>query len=203
MLSIGLSPFIVDNYTSRDKAVSARPSTKKMAYIPHNPIKIDGDTNFSDTAILEGWSGDGSSDFPFIIEGLEIDQGGAAGHCISISSTRVNFTIRNCNLTGASIDPGSGVYLSNVTYGKITDNIFSTNYNGILLFNSSANTITNNIAFDSGYSGVGLQESTFNILYNNTCSDGSLGIFLQISSMNNTLTDNKCTIIAISMLVLV
>jgi len=86
----------------------------------HGPIVIDGDANFTDTASYEGWIGDGSSGNPFIINGLDIDLGGVIGYCIKISNTRVNFTISNCNLTG-TLYPGSGIYLENVTYGKISE----------------------------------------------------------------------------------
>ncbi|MHA2302672.1 MAG: hypothetical protein ACXACD_17130, partial [Candidatus Thorarchaeota archaeon] len=87
---------------------------------PHSNITIDGDANFSATALLEGWPGDGSPENPYIIDGLDIDLGGGVGHCISISNTRVNFTISNCTLTGAILywapesmdfgtDEGSGI----------------------------------------------------------------------------------------------
>ncbi|MHA3964705.1 MAG: hypothetical protein AM325_014335, partial [Candidatus Thorarchaeota archaeon SMTZ1-45] len=71
--------------------------------IEYGFITIDGDTNFSDTALVEGWEGDGSPGNPFIIDGLHIDLGVEFGHCIMISNTRVSFTISNCNLTGANV----------------------------------------------------------------------------------------------------
>ncbi|MHA2360169.1 MAG: hypothetical protein ACXAB5_07835, partial [Candidatus Thorarchaeota archaeon] len=61
---------------------------------PHGTIVIDGDANFTATALLEGWPGNGSPEDPFIIDGLEIDRGGEVGHCISIINTRVSFIIR-------------------------------------------------------------------------------------------------------------
>jgi len=102
-----------------------------IAGTPHAPIFIDGDANFSDTASAEGWSGNGSEGDPYIIDGLTIDRGGSAGDCISISNTRVNFTISNCNLTGASVNPGAGIYLDNVTHGEITGNLIHNNFNNI------------------------------------------------------------------------
>ena len=53
----------------------------QVAGIPHAPIVIDGDTNFSITAANEEWLGDGTSGNPYIIEGLDIDIGGGAGPC--------------------------------------------------------------------------------------------------------------------------
>ena len=72
-----------------------------LAGTPHAPIAIDGDANFTDTALLEGWHGDGSPENPFIIDRLDIDLGGNNGSCISITNTQVSFIISNCNLTGA------------------------------------------------------------------------------------------------------
>ena len=87
----------------------------------HNPyqlarIAIDGDANFSDTALLEGWPGDGSPENPFIIDGLDIDVSPdhddcpcvSMGNCITIRNTRVDFNIRNCNVTRASYWEGGG-----------------------------------------------------------------------------------------------
>jgi len=73
-----------------------------IAYTPHDPIAIDGDGNFTDTALAEGWAGDGSSQNPYIIEGLEI-KGPDSWACISIANTIMNFTIQDCNLTGSLV----------------------------------------------------------------------------------------------------
>ncbi|MHA1958903.1 MAG: hypothetical protein ACW99U_01650 [Candidatus Thorarchaeota archaeon] len=62
---------------------------------PEGAITIVGDANFHDTALLEGWPGDGSPENPYIIDGLDINLGGGEGHGISISHTRVSFIIRN------------------------------------------------------------------------------------------------------------
>ena len=92
-----------------------------------NPIEILNDSDFMAKALEEGWIGDGSSVSPFVIDGLNITRGEFYGHCISISNTRANFTISNCNLTSASVNPGSGIYLNNVTYGEIVENNFDNN----------------------------------------------------------------------------
>ncbi|MFX1262735.1 MAG: hypothetical protein ACFFAZ_11650, partial [Promethearchaeota archaeon] len=92
---------------------------------PHGPIAIDGDANFSDMALLEGWPGDGSPENPYIIDGLNIDLDGRRGSCISVSNTRVCFITSNCNLTGAYQNymdwiqsQGAGINLENVTGGE-------------------------------------------------------------------------------------
>ena len=125
------------------KAVS-EPEKRGMllAGTSHGPIAIDGDANFSDTALLEGWPGDGSPENPFIIDGLDIDLGGSAGQCISINNTRVSFSIRNCNLTGTGRELGAGISLENVTNGELLNNTCTSNRWGIRLGNSDFNNLT-------------------------------------------------------------
>ncbi|MHA2071247.1 MAG: hypothetical protein ACW985_05620, partial [Candidatus Thorarchaeota archaeon] len=85
-----------------------------IAAVPHDPIVIIGDANFSDTASAEGWSGDGSLGSPYIIENLEIILGPSPTAAISITDTRVHFIIRECYLTGPLATPSYGVHLENV-----------------------------------------------------------------------------------------
>jgi parallel beta-helix repeat protein len=59
-------------------------------YIMHDPIIIDSNDDFD----TQGWPGDGTFQFPYIIEGLEI----TGIICIDISFTTVNFEIRDCFL---------------------------------------------------------------------------------------------------------
>ncbi|MHA2002970.1 MAG: right-handed parallel beta-helix repeat-containing protein [Candidatus Thorarchaeota archaeon] len=141
-------------------------------------IAIDGDANFADTALREGWPGDGSPENPYIIESLDIDMGGAVGHCISIRNTRVNFTISNCNLTGTGPDflyPGAGIRLENVINGELFNNNCNTNHVGILLIDSHSNTVFNNICYNNSY-GIRVEESHSNTVVNNTCN-GNIVIF--------------------------
>jgi parallel beta-helix repeat protein len=132
------------------EGIAAQPSTvvsdterrgMHVAGTPHGHITINGDANFSDTALLEGWPGDGSPENPFIIDGLDIDLGGAVGDCISISNTQVSFTISNCTLTDADAYLGAGIYLENVTNGELVNNTCSSNRVGIYLRDSTYNTV--------------------------------------------------------------
>jgi parallel beta-helix repeat protein len=168
---------------------------------PHGNITIDGDANFSDTALLEGWPGDGSHEDPFIIDGLDIDLGGGVGHCIGISNTRVNFTISNCTLTGAILywapesmdfgtDEGSGILLNNVTNGELVDNNCNNNTKGIYLYRSDFNTVANNTCSNNG-AGIHLRGGYSNTIANNTCSNNGAGIFLW-GSDSNTIANNTC-----------
>jgi parallel beta-helix repeat protein len=163
---------------------------------PHAAIAIDGDTNFLTTALLEGWPGDGSPENPYIIDGLEIDYGGADGHCISIRNTRVSFTISNCNLTGARYIPftsaGAGIFLDNVTNGELVNNICINNgYSGIYLGNSDSTTVVNNTCTSNAVYGIWFSNSN-STMSDNTCNNnGKEGIRLSDSD-SSTVTNNTC-----------
>jgi parallel beta-helix repeat protein len=163
---------------------------------PHAPIMINGDANFSATALLGGWSGDGSPENPYIIDGLGIDlwDADAGMCCIVIENTRVSFTISNCNLTGAHCfsfgQGGDGIYLGNVTNGELVDNIIDNNHKGILLVGSDYNTVANNTC-SSNDDGIALSGSHSNTVANNTCSSNDYGIALY-ESHSNTVSDNTC-----------
>ncbi len=162
-------------------------------------IAIDGDANFSDTALLEGWPGDGSPENPFIIDGLNIDSGGAIGHGISIINTRVNFIIRNCNLTGFWSTHGhtmclnaAGIYMENVTNGELVNNTCNGNSYGIDLWDSYSNTLVNNTCNNSK-TGISLEWSNSNTLVNNICSNNTdIGIYFY-ESCSNSLVNNICS----------
>jgi parallel beta-helix repeat protein len=164
---------------------------------PHAPITIDGDANFSATALLEGWPGNGSPENPYIIEGLDINPGGGLDYLISITNTRVRFIIRNCNLIG-TIEHGLystiwGIRLENVVNGKLVKNTCNNNSIGIDLFYADSNTVTNNICISNGESGISLDYySHSNTVFNNTCtSNGESGIYLVVSS-SNIVENNLC-----------
>jgi len=165
---------------------------------PHDSIVIDGDADFSATALLEGWPGDGSPGNPYIIDGLDIDLGGADGSCIKIINTQVSFIIRNCSLTGAKNDgegdfrDQAGIYLHNVMHGKLVKNILDGNSLGISLNNANYSTVTDNICTNNRWSGILYYGSSYTTLANNTCTNNDYGINIRLTSSSNTLTNNIC-----------
>lgn len=181
-------------------------SSDDVPRTPHGAIAIDGDANFTATALQEGWSGDGSPGNPFIIDALEIDLGGEWGHCIMISNTRVSFTISNCNLTGANVTnftpmgprfEGAGIHLQNVSNGELINNTCYNNTGfGICLEGSTYNTLANNTCTSNTNFGIYLYSSDYNTVVNNTCnSNEGGGIKLDNyweSSDHNTLANNTC-----------
>jgi parallel beta-helix repeat protein len=167
-----------------------------LAGTPHGAIWIDGDANFSDTALLEGWPGDGSPENPFIIDWLDIDLSDIRfdAHPIVIRNTRVSFTISNCRLTGASrfsIYRAAGIGIENVTNGELVNNTCNNNDIGISLGDSHSNTVANNTC-NNNYSGITLYDSDYNTVANNICNNNTeYGIWLY-GSNHNTVTDNTC-----------
>ncbi|OLS30000.1 MAG: hypothetical protein ThorAB25_12680 [Candidatus Thorarchaeota archaeon AB_25] len=160
--------------------------------IPHDPIVIDGDANFSATAVAEGWAGNGSAQAPYIIENLNIDLNGENTNCISLSSTHLYFIIRECVLSGATGYEISGIKLMNVINGEIANNTCSGNNDGITLKFSNGINVTDNKCDYNLYSGIALFYSDSNRIINNTCNHNSvLGITI-ISSDSNTISDNTC-----------
>jgi parallel beta-helix repeat protein len=213
MLNIVQGPSLVSTDNSEMDDAPVQQTSRKIAYTPHDPIVINGDSNFSATAALEGWLGDGSAGDPYVIDSLEIDRQGAALHCINISNTRVNFTISNCNLTGAS-SPASGIFLDNVTNGRIEGNIVYGNHFNIYLTNAHFNVVKNNTCWGSVYSismrvsssnntitdndssnnsdrGVNLESgSQYNVVINNTCVNNRFGVVLYLVSYNIIMNNN-------------
>ena len=160
---------------------------------PHGPIVITSDANFAATALAETWPGNGSSSNPYIIDGLDIDRGGAAGHCISISNTAVYFIISNCSLTGANTTSGAGIYLAHVANGEIDNNIIYNNQFGIHFLWGTLSTVFRNNCSANG-EGIYLNDSDDNLVANNTCNDNSVGIHIEDSAsviaVNNTCINN-------------
>ncbi len=103
--------------------------------------------------------------------------------------------IKGFTLEGAW-DWGSGVYLENVNYCSILDNICINNYNGILLqCFANYSTLKNNNC-SGGCHGIHLQQSANNIVINNSCYNNRFnwgdGIMVEgYYSYNNLLKYNS------------
>jgi parallel beta-helix repeat protein len=156
--------------------------------VPHSPIVIDGDVNFNVTAQAEGWLGDGSPEDPYIIDGLDIN---GFEMCISISNTRVSFTISNCFLNCSTYFDGAGISLYNVSNSLLVSNTVIHSRWGIYLFQSSFNIVSNNNCTNN-VRGISLEQSNSNMVTNNTSSNRFVmeaGIWLD-NSDSNTLVNN-------------
>jgi len=196
--------------------VLATENPKVIANDPHGPIAIDGDDNFSSTALAEGWSGYGSAEDPYVIENYDITLGPTPEASIRITNTRANYTIQGCNLIGPAATPSYGIYLENSTNGRIINNLITNfahglnvsggsrniivtgnnvSYNsyGIWLEDSQVFTITQNLCSHNFFTGIYLSNSNNGTVSGNTCSgNGDNGIHLTSWSQYNILTENIC-----------
>jgi parallel beta-helix repeat protein len=200
MFFLALTPVAdLEGIAAQSTTVVSEPEKSGMlvAGTPHDPIAIDGDVDFSETALLEGWPGDGSPEDPYIIDELDIDLGISAIPCISISNTRVNFIIRKCNLTGARSGVPSGfagavgIFLDNVMNGELVENIVDSEGFGIHLYDSDSNTVVNNTCTSNLY-GIYLDYSHRNTVFNNTCNNTDYGFYIYKSD-SNAVVNNTCT----------
>ena len=126
-------------------------------YQNHPAIIIQRQNDF------RGWSGNGTINDPYIIEGLKIHEAGA---CVSISYTSVHFVIRNCYFE-STISAVRTVMFSSVTNGRLENC-----------------TIINSLY------GMSFGHSTYCAMVNCTVIDSDLGIYV-INSSNITLVGNS------------
>ena len=135
---------------------------------------------------LKAVSRDGDVDWwPSEDEMYKIERENA--HRIEIRNTTAHFIVRNCHVHGNS--DHYGIWLHNVTNGKIENVISDNNLYGIYLNPSNNNSIENCTA-SNNERGIHLYDSDNNTLDNNTCenNDGD-GIHFSYSS-NNILTNS-------------
>jgi len=216
LLLFSIMPTMSVNLSSQGVSSVIKDSLSIRANDLHGPIAIDGDANFSATALAEGWSGDGSAQDPYIIENYDITLGVTPEASINITNTRANYTIRGCNLVGPAATPSYGIYLENSTNGIIINNMITNfalglnvtrgnknlvvtgnniSYNsyGIWLEDSENLTITQNLCSNNFFTGIYLSYSDNGTISGNNCSrNGDNGIHLTYFSEYNTLTDNIC-----------
>lgn len=153
-------------------------------YTVHEPIRIKGNEDFAEKAEENGWSGDGSEDDPYVIEGYEI-KGGGDGYGIYIGNVTDFFVIRNLyvhNITGSQTNAsrrpsylGDGwIILYNSQNGQIEQNKFRGGSFGdrrilnstrnIRLISSKGNMIVNNSIMNGS---IRLSGGSYNIINHN------------------------------------
>ncbi|MHA2143379.1 MAG: right-handed parallel beta-helix repeat-containing protein [Candidatus Thorarchaeota archaeon] len=195
--------------------VSESETAYQIAAVPHDPFVINGDTNFSDTALAEGWTGDGSSESPYIIENLDIDLGPSPTVAINITDTRVHFIIRNCRLTGPAATPSYGILFENVTNAQIVDsevtefshaviirekctnvlvsgNNCSFNSYAIYMHDGNSNTISDNLCNSNFFYGIFIHSTNSSIVADNTCNENDMSGIYVYNCSSNSVSGNTC-----------
>lgn len=158
-------------------------------YTPHNPILINGDSEFNSTAQAEGWLGNGTRSNPFVISGLEILTG--AETAISILGTTVYFVIRDCYLTGASYS----VRLAYLSFGTLENVATRDSLTADVFVEWSNNVTLSNILYTDTEHGLSFLESDNITIRDSTCIGNWIyGIEINHCShgliTNNTLERN-------------
>ena len=188
------------------------PWTKKDGWLagPPNPPPQDGawnirdDASGGDCASIGTWSAQTKTCVltQDLNQGVVIDSdniildgngrtitGGNTGSGVFLSG-RTGVTIKNLNVQKFS----QGILLDDSSNNTLTGNTASNNSDGIALSYSSVRTSNDNILTDNTVSdnydhGIHLDASRNNVLTDNTASNNNVGIYLSFSS-NNTLTGN-------------
>jgi parallel beta-helix repeat protein len=155
----------------------------------HNPIVIASDADFSS----QGWPGSGTPGNPYRIQNYSIEATLPGQSCIDISNTAAHFVISQCMLTRSGLETNtSGITLRNVRNGRLDNNTFVSGIYGVLIQNSSANTVVGNIFSGQATGVVVLEWSNSSIVEKNTVLSSVDGISLWHSSLCQ-LISNNCT----------
>lgn len=177
------------NYTL-NKCTDEKPTSPfSLSYTPHGPIDITSDADF----YSHGFSGLGSEEYPFVIEGFSFSTltSDPRGYAISISDTTKHFVIRNCYIDqNEGSRTGSGIRIDNAVEGTalILNNTIINTRNGIYGWASPNITISNNFCDDNN-NGILLSYCSKSLVVNNTCINNYCGI--KLSSSSETLVTNN------------
>ena len=165
---------------------------KELYYMHHNPIRINGDSDFTpDNGVIDG---NGTKGNPYIILALDIDAHGD-GASIYIGNTTKYFVVEHCKLYDTAYssfpyDAGAGVILYNVSNGVIRDNeVYQTQY-GILVENSANISILGNSVYNNEHEGIYLRGSNNAEIAYNTVNDSGYYEILIYSSNHNHVDNN-------------
>jgi parallel beta-helix repeat protein len=145
---------------------TAKQNHLPSGFDPHAPIHIRGNNELNQTAMSEGWSGNGSASNPFIIEGYSIQ---SQYTCVSIRDTDFHFIIQNCSLTtSAGNDYQAAVYLWDVSNGVVDSCFMFDKVVGIFLETSDQCKIINNTIYNVEFYTIEFWKCTGLTLANNT-----------------------------------
>jgi len=164
-------------------------SQSKSGLTSHDPIYINGNSQFTPTYGVTGGSGTKSD--PYVIEGWDINASSTNG--IYIENTDAYFVIRNCVIHDGGTTY-NGIRFSSVTNGKINNITSYNNYCGVILCCSSNNKITSNQIYNNYY-GVHLYYSSNNNtisncnVYNNTYYEIFLEAYFDSGCDYNQITN--------------
>ncbi len=138
------------------------------AYVPHDPIQISNNGNFTDY----GFGGSGTEIDPYIIENIEIITEEISA--IEIFDVTVYFVIQHCYLEADSI----GINIENAAQGTVIvfNNTCMYNFQyGIRIEEAEETTILNNTVDDS-HRGIHVYHGEYTLIENNTVMNCDYGL---------------------------
>ncbi len=172
-------------------------SSNQSPYIPHEPIYINGNDEFTSENGVNG--GSGTNNDPYIIENWEIHASSQDG--ITIRNTSMYFNILNCYVHDGDIK-NDGIVFINVTNGIIECNILNKNRNGVMFRtqypgkeNSDNNIISYNNISTNTNDGIHFEHTSsdhhsHNVINHNNISYNNRGIYMIMSAYNQIVTNN-------------
>jgi len=156
--------------------------------VDHDPITIDGNDDFHDQAAIEGWTGEGTANKPYIISYYRIGAVYDSFECIYIRNTDLYFRISNCVLTRGG---SQGIYLEKVHNAFIFGNNISNNGNGrgVFLYDCTNITFSSNNVNSNGAEGILIRGSRVITVSDNSITNCFTGIYID-RSHNNSIIGN-------------
>jgi len=134
----------------------------------HEPLYIYGNSGFT---VENGvFSGSGSEDDPYIIEGWRIDRPDA-DYGIYIDHTTAYFVIRDCVIEGTRI---AGIYFNTVRNGRVEQTQVGLSDTAVCLLDSSNNVFEGNVIAGSEIGIATAAMSRDNVIVGNTFLDNGL-----------------------------
>ncbi|MCK5291173.1 MAG: right-handed parallel beta-helix repeat-containing protein [Thermoplasmata archaeon] len=162
------------------------------AYIPHGPIYIYSNADFTPANGVTGGSGTPSD--PFIIEGWEIISPWPAG-AIRIETTDVHFIIRNVSVF---LKAGPVVSFKEVENGRIENSVVSGDISEIFIGRCNNFKVVNNSVFGGhplhGGSGIYVTQSNNTVVTGNTVVHTGPSVDVNFdTTFNSTVVGNHLT----------
>jgi parallel beta-helix repeat protein len=145
-----------------------------------NQIVINGNLNFSQTAINMGWQGNGSKDDPYQISNISFDFANYST-AISLINTSLFFQIKVNDFLSTNQEY-TAISLNNVSNGNISYNKFD-NVRGLVVYLSKNQIVTNN-NFNNSKSPLSMEDSNNNTIFNNSFKNSASPLFISISHFN-------------------
>ena len=184
--------------------------SSSQSYIAHAPILIESDGDFGSY----NFSGSGTRQAPYLIQGYNITSTGVLSVGIEISNTSTFFVINSCiiyaDYLGVLLDDvssgsskvtnnrfisltgdGGGITLGNMQNCTVSDNIITNFMQGIHLNYADESIIRDNTLYNINYQGINLRYSDSNIIvFNQITNAKEHSIAFVGTSSNNVIHHN-------------